>query len=289
MPAVSGVIAAAVTPRRDAPEIDLGATFELIDLLGRAGVDAIALMSAAGEFPHFQSEERNRLVVLAVKRSRVPILAGASHSTLDGAVALAREAADAGVAGVLLMPPHFFPYPQEDVREFFLRFAERFKDAAPVWLENAPRFTSPIATATAIDLLNTGQFAGIVEGGDGLEHLAEARRAVPFGLLAGNDGLAARGRRAGADGVLSAAASAIPELVVAAQRSPELDQLLQEFVCRTLELAPPVAVRRAATLRGVKAGGPATPSGPEGARKLAQFDEWFRGWWPSIQKEISHA
>jgi 4-hydroxy-tetrahydrodipicolinate synthase len=297
MPVVSGVIAAAVTPRRDAPEIDLGSAFELLDMLGRAGVDGIALMSAAGEFPHFSLEERSRLVSLAVKRSRVPVLAGVSHSTFDGALALARAASDAGAAGVLLMPPYFFPYSQEDVREFYLRMSERLKGAVPVWVENAPRFTSPVEVATALELMATGRFAGIVEGGDGLAQLAAARRDTPFGLLAG-DALAAGARGAGADGILSAAASAVPELTAALDRAAREDRQeragklaarLTEFLGRAEELPQPVAIREAARRRGMKAGGPASPLGPEGARRLAEFGEWFDAWWRCVQKDIANA
>ena len=51
-----------------------------------------------GEFLHFKAEDRTRLVYMAVKRSRVPIVVGVSHSTLDGAVELGREAISAGAA-----------------------------------------------------------------------------------------------------------------------------------------------------------------------------------------------
>ncbi|HVX66097.1 MAG TPA: dihydrodipicolinate synthase family protein [Bryobacteraceae bacterium] len=287
MPVVSGVIAAAVTPRRDTPEIDLGSAFDLMDMLGRTGVNGIALMSAAGEFPHFSLEERGRLVSLAVKRSRVPLLAGVSHSTFAGALSLAREAADAGVAGVLAMPPYFFPYSQEDVREFYLRLAERLKGAVPVWIENAPRFTTPVEFSTAKELIATGQFAGIVEGGDNLAQLVAERGATPFGVLAGTDALATGAREAGADGIVSAAASAIPELVVAL-RPGKLEVRFAEFLAWTRELPPPVIIREAARRRGMKGSGPASPPGPEGARKLAEFGEWFDAWLTEVQKELTH-
>lgn len=296
MPAVSGVYAAAVTPRRDAPEIDLGSLFELIDFLARGGVDGIALMTATGEFPHFSIEDRTRLISLAVKRSRVPVLAGASHSTLDGALTLAREAAASGAAALLLMPPHFFPYSQEEVRAFYLRFAERFKGAAPVLLDNAPKVTSPIAAETAAELLATGQFAGMVESGEDFERLVAARAAGPFDLIAGNDATLAGARRAGAVAIVSAAASAVPELLVALdralreareERAGGLEFCWQEFIRRAGEFPEPMAVREVVSLRGVRAGGAATPLAPESAQRLARFGEWFQAWWPAVQKEIA--
>lgn len=301
MAAVSGVYAAAFTPRREGPEIDLAAVFELIDFLCRAGVAGIALMGSTGEFPHFSIEERSRLLSLSVKRSRVPVLAGVGHSTFDGALVLARDAADAGAAGVLLMPPYFFRYGQDDLKRFYLEFTERLKGAVPVFLYNVPHFTSPIACETAIELLATGEFAGIKDSSarwDDFERLRTARGERAFTLLVGHDVIFTQARTAGADGIVSGVASVVPELLVAldraigfgdSERARILDCRLQEFL-RWIDLAPaPVAIREAAALRGLRVGPPATPPGPETQRKLGEFAEWFRGWLPAVQKECSDA
>src|SRR5213594_3780531 len=154
---ISGVYAAAVTPHRaGSHEADLGATLELVDFLATGGVDGIALLGSTGEFLHLTFEDRARLIDLAVKRSRVPILAGVGHSTLDGAVGLAREAIQVGAAGVLLMPPYFFRYTQDDIREFYLRFADALGGTTRILLYNIPIFTNEITIETAVDLLSTG-------------------------------------------------------------------------------------------------------------------------------------
>ena len=155
MGGLSGVIAAAVTPHtKRGDEADIGATLDLIDFLCKAGVQGIALLGSTGEFVNLNYDDRVRLVYLAVKRSRVPVLAGISHSTLDGAIALGREASAAGAAGLLLMPPYFFRYGQAEIREFYLRFAAELDHAAPIYLYNIPLFTSGIASETA------GEIAG---------------------------------------------------------------------------------------------------------------------------------
>jgi 4-hydroxy-tetrahydrodipicolinate synthase len=297
MGTVSGVYAAAITPRREGPGIDLGGVFDVLDFLGRGGVDGLALMGSTGEFLHFPIIERCRLISLGVRRSRVPILAGVSHSTIDGALALAREAALAGAAGVLLMPPYFFGYGQDDLRHFYLHFAETLKGAVPIFLYNIPAFTTVISTQLAIELLATGLFEGIKDSTaswDEFEALRAARERHPFTLLAGQDVLYAQARRAGADGVVSGVASAIPELHVAldrailagqTERAERLDRRLQEFVAWVGEFPAPVAIREAAALRGLHPGPPAAPPGPEARLKLAEFAEWFRAWLPGTLKE----
>src|ERR1700733_5908298 len=121
---LEGVFAAAVTPHRlEGHETDIGAMLELVDFLSRSGVKGTVVLGSTGEFLHIKPSERARIVQFAVKRSRVPIIAGVSHSTLDGALELASEAITSGAAAPLLSPPYFFRYDQSDISEFYRRFA----------------------------------------------------------------------------------------------------------------------------------------------------------------------
>src|SRR5215471_780969 len=114
-----GVIAAALTPRGKRGELDFGAAFELIDHLCAARIHGVLLFGSAGEYPAFGVEERSRLLQLAAKRCRVPMFAGVGAVSLDDSIALARAAFSAGDAGIILPPPHFYRYPQEEFREFY--------------------------------------------------------------------------------------------------------------------------------------------------------------------------
>ncbi|MBM3746171.1 MAG: dihydrodipicolinate synthase family protein [Acidobacteria bacterium] len=297
MSAIRGINVAAVTPRREGPEIDLGATFELIEYLAGAGVAGIALLGTTGEFLHYDLSERVRLLALGVKRSRVPIIAGVGHSSLDGALALAREAADAGAAAVLLMPPYFFRYSQEEVKAFYLHFAEEFKGALDTLLYNIPFFTTPLACDSALELLATGLFAGIKDSsGDfaSFERLQAARAARPFNLLVGNDVIFSRARAAGADGVVSGVACAAPELMLGLDRAigagaslqiERLETRLKEFIARIDRFPVPVGIREALEVRGLKVGPRSVPLGPQAQREVEAFREWFQSWLPTVQEE----
>jgi len=285
----SGVIAAAVTPHKRGTEPDIGATLELIDFLCAAGVQGIALLGSTGEFVNLSCDDRVRLVYLAVKRSRVPVLAGVSHSTLDGALALGREASAAGAAGLLLMPPYFFRYRQPEIREFYMRFAEMSR-GAPIYLYNIPAFTSGIDGETALQLLATGRFAGIKDSSgdwDNFEVLSRHKREHPYTLLVGHDAIFARARRAGADGVVSGVACAVPELLLGLDRAiarhdeaetARLDARLHEFLERIDSFPTPVAIKAALAARGIKTGPPPVPLARETQAALDEFREWFRAW-----------
>ncbi len=299
-PAIGGVYVAAVTPHRDKSyEADVGAALDLVDFLAAAGVDGIALLGSTGEFLHLAFDDRIRLVQLAVKRSRIPLLVGVGHSTSDGAVELGRETASAGAAGLLLMPPYFFRYGQEDIREFYLHFVTAIAGAAPVFLYNIPAFTNEIAIDTAAGLLSTGLFAGIKDSSGEygyFERLRAVSQKTPFTLLIGNDRIYSRARRMGAHGIVSGVACAVPELLVALEdaigknQTAKIDQLdgrLQEFVDWHDRFPTPVAIQAAVYERGLKTGPRAVPLGLAAQKLLDEFREWFRAWLPLVQREAS--
>ncbi len=289
---------AAVTPRRNLGyEADLGATLELVDYLCAAGVHGIALLGSTGEFLHLTPEHRAHLIRLTVKRSRVPIIAGITHSTFDGTVMLAEDAATAGAAAILVMPPYFFPYGQTEVREFYLRFADRIAGAIPIFLYNIPFFTTAISCETSCELLAAGRFAGIKDSSGDFEQflrLKAQRESTPFTFLVGNDMVFTRARSAGADGGVSGVACALPELMLRLDRAIQagdvdrvkrLERRLQEFIEWLNRFPAPAATREATAARGLKVGPLAVPLSPEKQREMEAFRGWFREWLPDMLKD----
>ncbi len=294
----AGLYVAAVTPRRrGTQEIDLGATWELIDFLCSHKVDGIVFMGTTGEFLHFGMEERIRLVGLAVKRSRVPVWINVSHSTLDGAIELANAASKAGAAGLLLMPPYYFRYSPDEILAFYRKFAAAASINTPTLLYHIPAFNNGISLNVATQLLRDGTFAGIKDSSGDWENFIGLKRLydeVPFSLLAGNDNLFAKAITEGAPGGISGVASALPELLVALNRAAVaanaarialLDARLREFITWTGAFPTPVGVKEAAVLRGIKCAEHAAPFSPAQELKREEFTAWFKAWLPVVQKE----
>jgi len=300
MPAIEGVNVVMVGPRRPSGhEVDLAATLELIDFHNSTGVKGIAVLGTTAEFVHLDFEERTKLIPLAVKRSRIPVIAGVTHSTLDGSILLGQSAAAAGAAALLVMPPYFFRYQQEEIREFYLRFADAIDGAAPIFLYNIPFFTNEIACDTAIDLMSTGRFAGIKDSSGRWEYytrLRDLRASKPFTLLIGNDAIFTRARTDGANGVISGVACGVPELMVGLDRAisakntakvSQLEARLQEYIKWLNEFPSPLGVKETTGMRGLKVGPNAVALGPARQRKLEEFREWFKGWLPQVQKAVA--
>ena len=298
---LEGMLIAAATPRRAQEHtIDLGAMLELIDFLGEARPAGIVLLGSTGDFVHFALDDRRHMVSLAAKRSRVPLLVNVSHSTLDGAVHLAREALGAGVAGLLVMPPYYFRYGQDEIRSFFLAFAAAIGNAAPLYLYNIPAFTSDIASSTAIELMAGGPYAGIKDSSgslDNLRALCGQAAHTPFTIYAGMEQIYVQSRQMGAQGAISGVATALPELMVSldhaitareGERITRLEARLREFLEKVAPFPWPAGVKEALKQRKLKSGELASPLGIENQRKLVEFGGWFRDWLPQVLRECDH-
>ena len=291
-----GVVVAAVTPRmKDDLCVDTVATAELIEFWESKSVDGITLWGSTGEFSHFERAERKRLIEAVTAKARVPVLANVSHSTLDGALRLACDAAESGVRGVLLMPPYYFRYTQDVLKAFFLEFAKR--SPAPVYLYNIPFFTTELEIETALELLATGGFAGIKDSGGKWEEfvrLQELAGKLGLTVFVGSDVMYSRARAAGAGGTISGVASALPELMtaierrtLAAQSTAALDALVREFCDRVLSFPLPMAIREAMLARGLPAGCQSIPLGAADSARLQEFRSWFKDWLPGAEREWS--
>jgi dihydrodipicolinate synthase/N-acetylneuraminate lyase len=284
-----GVYASALTPRRRGlEEVDLSALWELLDFLCSKKADGIVLMGRAGEAIHFTVDERVRMMGLAVRRSRVPVLIDVSHSALDCVLQLGESAIRAGAAGLLLGPPWFYRYDQSDLIAFYNVFYEQLGKHLPLYISN----TSALDADTAVQLLAAG-YTGVEDAsGDWSWFEAVRSRASEKQILIGDDALYVKARSAGATAVISAAACAVPELILALDRAidnPALASRLGEFVARARPFPVPMAVREAVAVRGLKTGQPAAPLDAAKTRSLGEFREWFKGWLPQVQKEVQQA
>jgi dihydrodipicolinate synthase/N-acetylneuraminate lyase len=290
----SGIIIASITPRREhETSIDLGAALELMDRLSETGAAAIALLGSTGEFVHFALDDRRHMTDFTVKRSRLPLLVNVTHSTLDGAVELARDAAASGAAGLLLAPPYYFRYGQPAIRNFYLDFLAQTGTLLPAFLYNIPQFTNEVALPTALELLSSGGFAGIKDSSGSWEYFSALQQQAlhtPFTILSGSERIYVKARLAGAHGIVSGVACAIPELLVAlehaiaAEDSPRigaLDQRLQEFVNRIDCFPAPIGIQEAVRHRKWRAGVPAIAPGMD----CSDFSRWFTAWLPAVLDE----
>jgi dihydrodipicolinate synthase/N-acetylneuraminate lyase len=301
-PPASGVYVALATPRQpDSIEADAAALLDYMDIVVRAGVNGVVLFGSTGEFVHFDAAERMRTLSLAIRRSRVPVLVNVSHSTLAGAVELAQDAVSAGAAGLLLMPPYFYRYNDDQVFAFYQGFARMLDGKTCTYLYNLPFFTNAIGPELAERLLTSGAFAGIKDSSGDLkmfDALRDLRLRMQFSWLAGNESLYVQARTAGADGIVSGVAAALPELVVALDRAVltndmartlKLNGRLSEFLEWVNRFPATVGIKQAAVARGWKLNHFAFPLDRDTQANLDAFHRWLGSWLPSVLSECAEA
>jgi dihydrodipicolinate synthase/N-acetylneuraminate lyase len=294
-PPASGVYAALATPRpQNSVEADAAALFDYIDAISGRGVDGMVLFGSTGEFVHFDVTERMRVLMLAKKRCRVPLLVNVAHSTLAGAIELAEDAMETGAAGLLLMPPYYFHYTAGQIAEFFRQFVREVDGKTPVYLYNIPQFTDAIPAEVMDGLLVSGAFAGIKDSsGDWVqfERLLKLKADHPFQLLVGNDVIYRRARPLGADGIVSGVAAAVPELLVSMDRAMQardeeradgFDTRLQEFLLWLEKFPATIGIKIAACARGWKFHHSAVPFDDDTLAEKQRFEEWFKDWLPTV-------
>lgn len=298
----SGVYVALATPQQpDSTEADAAVLLDYMDNVTRAGVDGLVLFGSTGEFVHFDIAERTRVLALAMRRSRLPVLVNVSHSTLDGAVELAQDAISAGASGLLLMPPYFYRYTENQLFGFYQEFMRAVGKQSRVYLYNIPLFTNAISPQLAEHLLASGAFAGIKDSSgqpEMLDALQALRRLIPFSLLAGSESLYLEARIAGADGIVSGVGAAVPELMVALERAILMGNLerarslngrLDEFLDWVNRFPATIAIKQAAVARGWKLNHFAFPLDTGTSAELQLFRRWLDAWLPAVLGECAQA
>jgi 4-hydroxy-tetrahydrodipicolinate synthase len=102
----SGVYTIAATPFHPDGRLDTASIDSLTDFYLECGVSGITVLGVMGEAPKLDAAESVDLVRRVVKRAgKVPVVAGVTSPGFAPMRALAREAMEAGAAGVMIAPP----------------------------------------------------------------------------------------------------------------------------------------------------------------------------------------
>ncbi|QJU55219.1 dihydrodipicolinate synthase family protein [Herbiconiux sp. KACC 21604] len=138
---LTGIIPVAPTPFHEDESLDLDGQRRIVDFLVGARADAVCVLANYSEQFSLDDAER-RLVLDATVRAadgRLPVVVATSHYSARVAATRSREAASAGAAAVMLMPPFVGSTlrPGDDgVREFFHTVADGLD--ADIMVQDAP-------------------------------------------------------------------------------------------------------------------------------------------------------
>jgi dihydrodipicolinate synthase/N-acetylneuraminate lyase len=251
-----GVFAAAVTPLREGgTRLDEAGIGELADFLAKGGVDGALVCGTAGEGMLLSPDERRRTLgaYLGAAGSRLAIMAHCGAQTTADTAALAAHAAEAGAVGVSVIAPPYFTLDERALLEHlaaaalacaplpFYIYAFTARSGYPIPLSVIERLGERVPNLAGLKVSEAPweRFEPYLI--DGLD------------IFVGPEALIARGLAGGAIGVISALASALPELVCGAVRERTPEATARAAAARaTLERFPmPAALKTVCAVRGV--------------------------------------
>lgn len=120
-----GLSAFPITPSDASGRVDVEGLSRLLVRLADAKVDSVGLLGSTGSYVYLSRVERRRAVEAAREAvgGRVPVMVGVGAMRTDEAMALARDAEEAGASSVLLAPVSYLPLTDDEVFAHFSRVA----------------------------------------------------------------------------------------------------------------------------------------------------------------------
>jgi len=115
-----------ITPFTDEYEIDEESTRNLVDFIIAGCAHGIIALGTTGEFFSLSADEKKNIIDIVIDqvRNRVPILFGCAESGTKQAIDLAQYAEKKGADAILLPPPYYFPFFEDDIKEHFIQVAK---------------------------------------------------------------------------------------------------------------------------------------------------------------------
>ena len=197
-PAAAGVFPIAPTPFAPDGVIDWGSVDRLFDFYVRIGSDGVTVLGILGEAPKLEPQESLSLVkrAVAIMGDR-PVVVGVSAPGFAAMRALAREAIQAGAAGVMIAPPGNLRT-DDQIVAYYAQAAEAIGADVPFVVQDYPLMTNVVMTPGVIRRVATDNANCVMlkaEDWPGLEKISTLRKwqsegsLKPMSILTANGGL----------------------------------------------------------------------------------------------------
>ena len=190
-PVFGRLLTAMVTPFDADGGIDLGQARKLAAyLIDVQRNDARVINGTTGESPTTSDAEKAELIAAVVDEigDRARVVAGVGTNNTRHTIELARQAADAGASGLLVVTPYYSKPPQDAIAAHFRAVADATE--LPVMLYDIPhRAGVPIQTATLIELAAHPRIVAVKDAKGDLVASATVIAATDLHYYSGDDAL----------------------------------------------------------------------------------------------------
>ena len=279
-----GPFTAIVTPFDRQGRIDESAFAHNVEGLIRAGATGIVANGCTGEFWAQNTDERKRLLEVAVKaaKGRITVIGGTGAITTSEAIEITQAAKDVGCDGAMIIPPFFVKPSTDDVIAHYETIARAVN--IPIMLYNLPSQTFALTPEIVVRLAEIDNVVAIKDSSFDynnfyrMNQLSGDRIRIFIGpsTMFGYPAL-----KMGAVGWVDTYSNIWPELTVRLYnetmagndaKAQEIQKLGQEFRAFCDAQGNMYATTKAAmTLRGFSGGYPRLPLRPVSDAKIAEM------------------
>jgi 4-hydroxy-2-oxoglutarate aldolase len=288
---LTGMLASAATPFDHTGAIYRAKVQHNFEKWCRTSLSGFLVGGLAGEGPLLDAEDKLELMRLAapIVPPERAVLLDVSSEGVRNAAKLAQAAAAAGARGVASVAPHAYRnlmYGIEAQALYFQALADQ--SPVPVVVVNAPLTAGVDLLPEAIAALAAHpNIAGVIEVGSPVGRVAQIRAQTPkeFAVLAGTESQILESLKAGANGAVTAFASAAPYATIAVweafrTREEEASVDWQGRITHPSLLVTDVygvaGLKHAMDLNGYYGGPPRLPFAPVGNEAKTEIESAFR-------------
>lgn len=216
-PYFTGCCTALVTPFLDG-KVNYPMLQQLLRRQLQAGLQAVVLCGTTGEGATLSDDEKLEMIRYAKEfvGTGIKIIAGTGSNNTAHAVALSREAQEAGADALLVVSPYYNKATPEGLFLHYLSIAHAVR--IPIILYNVPSRTGvDIPVSVYQRLARVPNIVGVKEATTDIGKLLAIRANCPdsFTLWSGNDDMTVAAMALGAKGVISVSGNICPEKVQA--------------------------------------------------------------------------
>jgi 4-hydroxy-tetrahydrodipicolinate synthase len=199
--------------------LDVGGLEKLVEHILRGGVHGLFILGTTGEGPSLSYRLRREVIehTCRMTAGRVPVLAAITDTAFVESVSLARHAAEAGAAAVVLAPPYYMPEGQPELREYLGHLLPELP--LPLFLYNMPPLTKvPFELDTVRWAIDQAHIVGMKDSSGNMIYfnqvLALRQQRPDWAVLIGPEELLAESVLMGGDGGVHGGANFFPRLYV---------------------------------------------------------------------------
>ena len=210
-----GTGVALITPFNNDQSVDIEALRNIVKHVIDNGADFLVALGTTSEAATMTADEKNTVLrtILSANAGRLPVMLGMGGNCTAAVIDSIKHQDFEGIGGILSVVPYYNKPNQRGMEAHFTAIAD--VSPVPVTVYNVPGRTGVnMASSTTLKLAQHPNITAIKEASGNMTQIMEilANRPADFDLLSGDDSITMPMMAMGANGVISVAANAYPNM-----------------------------------------------------------------------------